>query len=88
MMYENGSEFVTAGGLAEYLSQEYKESEIVSYNVYGKSDVESDLGREITDEQWLEFIREWENDDVLNEIRAQSWMLLIDNLRQEMGIEE
>ena len=80
--------FLTAGGLAEYLSQEYKESEIVSYNVYSKSDVESDLGCEITDEQWLEFIREWENDDVLNEIRAQSWMLLIDNLRQELGIDE
>jgi hypothetical protein len=50
------------------------------------------LGCEITDEQWKEFIREWEKleriDDVLNEIRAQSWMLLIDNLRQELGIDE
>jgi len=82
------NEFITAGGLAEYLSQEYEEGEIVSYNVYGKSDVESDLGCEITDEQWQEFIREWENDDVLNEIRAQTWMLCVDNLRQELEIEE
>jgi len=82
------NEFITAGGLAEYLSQEYEEGEIVSYNVYGKSDVESDLGCEITDEQWQEFIREWENDDVLNEIRAQTWMLCVDNLRLELEIEE
>jgi hypothetical protein len=84
----SGNEFITAGGLSEYLSQEYDENEIVSYSVYGKSDVESDLGCEITDEQWKDFIREWESDDVLNEIRAQSWMLCIDNLRQELGIDE
>ena len=79
--------FITAGGLSEYHAKEYEENEIVSYNVYGKSDVEDDLGCEITDEQWKDFIREWENDDVLNEIRAQSWMLCVDNLRQELGIE-
>jgi hypothetical protein len=79
---------ITAGELTEYLSQNYKTDDIVSYNVYGKSDVEDDLGCEITDEQWKEFIREWEGDDVLNEIRAQSWMLCVDNLRQELGIDE
>ena len=79
--------FITAGGLSEYLSKHYEEDEIVSYNVYGKSDVEDDLGCEITDEQWKDFIKEWENDDVLNEIRAQSWMLCVDNLRQELGLE-
>ena len=78
---------ITAGELTEYLSQNYKTDDIVSYNVYGKSDVEDDLGCEITDEQWKDFIKEWENDDVLNEIRAQSWMLCVDNLRQELGIE-
>lgn len=79
--------FITAGGLSEYLSKHYEDDEIISYNVYGKSDVEDDLGCEITDEQWKDFIKEWENDDVLNEIRAQSWMLCVDNLRQELGIE-
>ena len=81
------NEFITASGLAEYLSQEYEGSEIVSYNVYSKSDVESDLGCEITDEQWKGFVREWENDNVLNEVRAETWMLCVDNLRQELGIE-
>jgi hypothetical protein len=79
--------FITAGDLANVLSQNYKTDEIVSYNVYGKSDVEDELGCEITDEQWKEFVREWENDNVLNEIRAQTWMLCLDNLRQELGIE-
>jgi len=79
---------ITAGELTEYLSQNYKTGDIVSYNVYGKSDVEDDLGCKITDEQWTGFIAEWENDNVLNEIRAQTWMLCVDNLRQELGIDE
>ena len=81
------NEFATAGDLAEFVSREFDEDEIISYNVYGKSDVEGDLGCEITDEQWREFVKEWENDNVLNEIRAQTWMLCVDNLRQELGIE-
>ena len=81
-------EFKTAGQLAEYLSQEFKEDEIVSYNVYSKSDVESDLGCEITDEQWMKFARAWENDDVLNEVRAAAWVETVDTLRLELGIEE
>jgi len=85
---EEDSEFLTAGLVAEYLSQEFDEDETVSYNIYSKSDVESDLGVEITEEQWLKFLRLWENDDVLNETRAQVWMETIDTLRQELGIEE
>jgi acyl carrier protein len=84
---EEGSEFLTAGQVAEYLDQEFEESEIVSYNIYSKSDVESELGVEITDEQWLKFLRLWENDDVLNEVRAAAWMEAVDTIRQELGIE-
>jgi hypothetical protein len=85
---EENSEFITAGQLAEYVDQEFVEDEIVSYNVYSKSDVESDLGCEITDEQWIKFLRMWENDDVLNETRAAVWMETVEVLRQELGIEE
>ena len=85
---EEDSEFLTAGLVAEYLSQEFDEDETVSYNIYSKSDVESDLGVEITEEQWLKFLRLWENDDVLNETRAAVWMETVETLRQELGIEE
>jgi hypothetical protein len=85
---ETDSEFLTAGLVAEYLEQEFEEDEIVSYNIYSKSDVESDLGVEITNKQWIEFLRSWENDDVLNETRAQVWMETVEALRQELGIEE
>jgi len=85
---EEDSEFLTAGLVAEYISQEFDENETVSYNIYSKSDVESDLGVEITEEQWLKFLRLWENDDVLNETRAAVWMETVDTLRMELGIEE
>ena len=85
---EEDSEFLTAGALAEYVDQEFDENETVSYSIYSKSDVESDLGVEITEEQWLKFLRLWENDDVLNETRAAVWMETVDTLRQELGIEE
>jgi len=85
---EEESPFITAGALAEYVSQEFEEDEIVSYNVYSKSDVESDLDVELTDEQWLRFLHLWENDDVLNETRAAVWMETVDTIRQEFGIEE
>ena len=85
---EEDSQFITAGALAEYVSQEFEEDEIVSYNVYSKSDVEFDLGVELTDEQWLRFLHLWENDDVLNETRAAVWMETVDTIRQEFGIEE
>jgi hypothetical protein len=84
---EQDSEFLTAGLVAEYLDQEFDENEIVSYNIYSKSDVESDLGVEITDEVWIKFLRLWENDDVLNEVRAAAWMEAVDTIRQELGIE-
>ena len=85
---EEDSEFITAGALAEYVDQEFEESETVSYNIYSKSDVESDLGVEITEEQWLKFLRLWENDDVLNETRAAVWMETVEVIRQDLGIEE
>ena len=81
---EEDSEFITAGALAEYVDQEFEESETVSYNIYSKSDVESDLGVEITEEQWLKFLRLWENDDVLNETRAADWMETVEVIRQEI----
>ena len=81
---EEDSEFITAGALAEYVDQEFEESETVSYNIYSKSDVESDLGVEITEEQWLKFLRLWENDDVLNETRAAVWMETVEVIRQEV----
>ena len=84
---EEDSEFITAGQVAEYLDQEFDENEIVSYNIYSKSDVESDLGVEITDEVWIKFLRLWENDDVLNEVRAAAWMEAVDTIRQELGRE-
>jgi hypothetical protein len=85
---EEDSEFITAGQLAEYVDQEFVEDEIVSYHIYSKSDVESDLGVEITDEQWIKFLRLWENDEVLNEVRAETWMQTVGTLREELGIEE
>jgi hypothetical protein len=85
---EEDSQFITAGQVAEYLDQEFDESETVSYNIYSKSDVESDLGVEITQEQWLRFLHLWENDDVLNEVRAETWMQTVDAIRQEFGIKE
>ena len=85
---EEDSQFITAGALAEYVDQEFDENETVSYRVYSKSDVESDLGVEITEEQWLRFLHLWENDDVLNETRAAVWMETVDTIRQEFGIEE
>jgi hypothetical protein len=84
---EEDSEFLMAGQVAEYLDQEFDESELVSYNIYSKSDVESDLGVEITNEVWIKFLRLWENDDVLNEVRAAAWMEAVDTIRQELGIE-
>jgi hypothetical protein len=85
---EEDSQFITAGALAEYVDQEFDENETVSYNIYSKSDVESDLGVEITQEQWLRFLHLWDNDDVLNETRAAVWMETVDTIRQEFGIEE
>jgi hypothetical protein len=85
---EEDSQFITAGALTEYVDQEFDENETVSYNIYSKSDVESDLGVEITQEQWLRFLHLWENDDVLNETRAAVWMETVDTIRQEFGIEE
>ena len=85
---EEDSEFLTAGQVAEFVSQEFDEDEIVHWGVWCKSDVESDLGVEITEEQWLKFLRLFVNDDVLNEVRAAAWMEAVETIRQDLGIEE
>jgi hypothetical protein len=84
---EEDAEFLTAGQVAEFISQEFDEDELVHWGVWCKSDVESDLGVEITNEQWLKFLRLFVNDDVLNEVRAAAWMEAVDTIRQELGIE-
>jgi hypothetical protein len=81
---EEDSEFLTAGQVAEYVSQEFDEDEIVHWGVWCKSDVESDLGVEITQEQWLKFLRLFVNDDVLNEVRAAAWVEAVEVIRQEI----
>ena len=81
---EEDSEFLTAGQVAEYVSQEFDEDEIVHWGVWCKSVVESDLGVEITQEQWLKFLRLFVNDDVLNEVRAAAWMEAVEVIRQEV----
>ena len=81
---EEDSEFLTAGQVAEYVLQEFDEDEIVHWGVWCKSDVESDLGVEITQEQWLKFLRLFVNDDVLNEVRAAAWMEAVEVIRQEV----
>ena len=84
---EEDSEFLTAGQVAEYVSQEFDEDETVHWGVWCKSDVESDLGVEITQEQWLKFLRLFVNDDVLNEVRAAAWMEAVDTIRQDLGLD-
>jgi hypothetical protein len=84
---EEDAEFLTAGQVAEFVSQEFDEDELVHWGVWCKSDVESDLGVEITEEQWIKFLRLFVNDDVLNEVRAAAWMEAVDTIRQELGIE-
>ena len=84
---EEDAEFLTAGQVAEFISQEFDENELVHWGVWCKSDVESDPGVEITNEQWLKFLRLFVNDDVLNEVRAAAWMEAVDTIRQELGIE-
>ena len=81
---EEDSEFLTAGQVAEYVSQEFDEDETVHWGVWCKSDVESDLGVEITQEQWLKFLRLFVNDDVLNVVRAAAWMEAVEVIRQEV----
>jgi hypothetical protein len=84
---EEDSEFLTAGQVAEYVDQEFDENEIVHWGVWCKSDVESELGCEITNEQWIRFLRLWTNDFVFNQVRAETFMNAVEVIRQEMVIE-
>jgi hypothetical protein len=79
-------EWATASDLLEILAG-YDPNEIISYNVYGKADVEDDLGCEITEEQWKKFLTDFQDDDYLNHVRADTWLEALENLREELGIE-
>jgi hypothetical protein len=84
---EEDAEFLTAGQVAEFVSQEFDEDELVHWGVWCKSDVESDLGQEITEEQWLKFLRIWTNDEVFNQVRAETFMNAVNVIRQDLGLE-
>jgi hypothetical protein len=84
---EEDAEFLTAGQVAEFVSQEFDEDELVHWGVWCKSDVEAELGKEITEEQWIRFLRLWTNDFVFNQVRAETFMNAVEVIRQEMVIE-
>ena len=81
---EEDAEFLTAGQVAEYVDQEFDENEIVHWGVWCKSDVESELGCEITNEQWIRFLKLWTNDFVFNQVRAETFMNAVEVIRKEM----
>jgi hypothetical protein len=81
---EEDAEFLSAGQVAEFISQEFDENELVHWGVWCKSDVESELGCEITDEQWIKFLRLWTNDFVFNQVRAETFMNAVNVIRQEL----
>ena len=59
-----------------------KEEDVI-VNIIDKTDVEDDLGYEITNEKWLEFIETFENDEMMNDQRAFAWMEALESLREE-----
>lgn len=59
-----------------------KEEDVI-VNIIDKTDVEDDLGYEITNEKWLEFIETFENDEMMNDQRAMAWMEALESLREE-----
>jgi hypothetical protein len=79
---------ILASDLIEMIRSEYKEDEVVGFSVYGKSDVELDLHEKMTDDQWQTFLKEFVEDEMLNEQRAMAWMQALDVVRQEIEIEE
>ena len=81
---EEDAEFLTAGQVAEFIAQEFDENELVHWGVWCKSDVESELDCEITDEQWIKFLRLWTNDFVFNQVRAETFMNAVNVIRQEL----
>jgi acyl carrier protein len=81
---EEDAEFLTANQVVEFIAQEFDPNELVHWGVWCKSDVESELGYEITDEQWIRFLRLWTNDEVFNQVRAETWMKAANVIRQEL----
>lgn len=59
-----------------------KEEDVI-VNIIDKTDVEDELGYEITNEKWLEFIETFENDEMMNDQRAMAWMEALESLREE-----
>jgi acyl carrier protein len=82
---EEDAEFLTAGQVAEFIAQEFDDNELVHWGVWCKSDVESELGCEITEEQWIRFLRLWTNDFVFNAVRAETFMNAVNVIRQEIA---
>jgi acyl carrier protein len=81
---EEDAEFLTANQVVEFIAQEFDPNELVHWGVWCKSDVESELGCEITDEQWIKFLRLWTNDFVFNQVRAETFMNAVNVIRQEL----
>lgn len=81
---EEDAEFLNANQVAEFVATEFDPDELVHWGVWCKSDVESELGYEITDEQWIRFLRLWTNDEVFNQVRAETWMKAANVIRQEL----
>jgi hypothetical protein len=61
--------------------------EDVIVNIIDKTDVEDDLGYELTNEKWLEFIETFENDEMMNDQRAMAWMEALESIREEEEVE-
>jgi hypothetical protein len=81
---EEDSEFLTAGQVAEFVSQEFDEDELVHWGVWCKSDVEAHLGREITHDQWVTFLRAWTNNKTFQEVREATWLQAAELIREEI----
>jgi hypothetical protein len=81
---EEDAEFLTAGQVAEFVSQEFDEDELVHWGVWCKSDVESHLGRVVTDEQWIIFLRAWTNNEIFQEVREKTWLEAVELIREEI----
>jgi hypothetical protein len=81
---EEDAEFLTAGQVAEFVSQEFDENELVHWGVWCKSDVESHLGRVVTDEQWIIFLRAWTNNEIFQEVREKTWLEAVELIREEI----
>jgi hypothetical protein len=81
---EEDAEFLTAGQVAEFISQEFDEDELVHWGVWCKSDVESHLGRVVTDEQWIIFLRAWTNNEIFQEVREKTWLEAVELIREEI----